>query len=400
MQAIIEMTTRPKNALIMQSGGCTNVLNSSLFGIVSEAADAGAFGRVHGASHGLEGLLEGKTVDLTDVPQATWRRIARSPGAALGSTRRKLTPDDVPIVLGRLAALSIGYWFIIGGNDSAETGHTLSVEATKAGYDLTVVNVPKTIDNDLVMTDHCPGYGSAARFVALAAMGAGADAEAMGAASPITIQEVMGRDTGWLAAAAALGRREERDAPHVICLPETPVDEDRFVAQIEAAYTRFGFAVAVVSENARSANGVLGGQCEPWFVDDFGHPYYDGPAHYLSGLVSKRLSVRTRYEKPGTIQRSFVAAASRRDLTEAEMAGRAAVRAAMNGHTDVIVTLERAPGSAYECITGLAPLDAVGGKVRTMPSEFLDAAAGELKPAFLRYLRPLVGRLPRFARLG
>ncbi len=393
------MTFHPKNVLIMQSGGCTNVLNSSLFGIAAEAAGSRAFDRIYGASHGLDGLLDNRTVDLTDVPETTWKRVARSPGAALGSTRHKLTPEDVPIILDKLAALDIGHWFIVGGNDSAETGHMLTVEAAKAGYDLVEVNVPKTIDNDLVLTDHCPGYGSAARFVALAAMGAGNDAEAMGVASPITIQEVMGRDTGWLAAASALGRREERDAPHVICLPETPIYEDRFVSRVEDAYTRFGFAVAVVSENARSADGVLGGQSEPWFVDDFGHAYYDGPARYLASLVAKRLGVRVRYEKPGTIQRSFVAAASPRDVREAEMAGRAAVRAALDGHNDVIVTLERIAGTRYECTTGLAPLEAVGGKVRTMPAEFLDASSGEIQPAFLRYLRPLVGRLPRFARL-
>ena len=169
----------------------------------------------------------------------------------LGSTRRKLAPGDVPVILDLLARHKIGYWFLIGGNDSALTGHALSDEAARAGYDLAVVNIPKTVDNDLVLTDHCPGYGSAARFVALATMGSGRDAEAMGPASPITIIEVMGRDAGWLAAASGLARREERDAPHLICVPEAPVGEDWFVARIEDAYARYGFAVAVVSENAR-----------------------------------------------------------------------------------------------------------------------------------------------------
>ena len=220
--------------------------------------------------------------------------------------------------------LDIGYWFIIGGNDSAETGHTLQTLAGEKGYDLSVVNVPKTIDNDLVLTDHCPGYGSAARFIALAAMGSGRDAEAMQGASPITIMEVMGRDAGWLPAGSALARRDERDAPHIICVPEVAVTEDEFLARVEDAYSRYGFCVAVISENVRDPDGLpLGGQDEPWFVDDFGHPYYDGPARYLAGRISQTLGVRARYEKPGTIQRSFIQAASESDLREAEMAGRA-----------------------------------------------------------------------------
>jgi 6-phosphofructokinase 1 len=383
----------------MQSGGATNVLNTSLVGVVDEAARSGAFGKIYGAYRGLEGLLDGRVSDLTDVSSSIWKGVARTPGAVLGSTRRKMAPDDLPGILEMLARHGIGYWFLIGGNDSALTGHTLSVEAARAGYDLAVVNIPKTIDNDLVLTDHCPGYGSAARFVVLATMGSGRDAEAMGLASPITIIEVMGRDAGWLAASSGLARRDERDAPHLICVPETPVREDWFVARIEDAYARYGFAVAVVSENARGPDGVLGGQSEPWFVDDFGHPYYDGPARYLAGLVSRRLGVRARYEKPGTIQRSFIPTTSTSDIREAEMAGRAAVRASLDGHRDVMVTLERGDGPRYTCSTGLASLEQVGGKVRKLPQQYMDADAGFVTPEFIRYLRPLVGRLPRFARL-
>ena len=260
------------NMLVMQSGGSTPVLNRSLFGIVSEAFERSQQGLL-GAVRGVEGLLSGELVDLSRVSKARWRTIARSPGAALGSTRRTLKTDDTLRMLRVLTERRIRYCFIIGGNDSAETGRRMSVEATAAGLDLAVVNVPKTIDNDLVLTDHCPGYGSAARFVALATMGAGRDAEAMGVASPVTILEVMGRDAGWLAASAALAKRDERDAPHVICVPEESVDEDRFLGHVEEAYRRFGFAVAVVSENARGTEGVLGGQRDPWRVDEFGHPY-------------------------------------------------------------------------------------------------------------------------------
>ncbi|MXX54042.1 MAG: diphosphate--fructose-6-phosphate 1-phosphotransferase [Dehalococcoidia bacterium] len=386
------------SALVMQSGGCTHVLNRSLYGIASEFARTGS-GTLYGAPNGLEGILRDRVVNLCGVSHVHWMSVAGAPGAAIGSTRRRLRDDDVEPVFQYLDRLGIRYWFIIGGNDSAETGHTLQTRADQVGYDLSVINVPKTIDNDLVLTDHCPGYGSAARFVATAVVGSGLDAEALTGASPITILEVMGRDAGWLAAASALARREERDPPHLVHVPEMLVDEDQFVADVQDAYTRYGYAVAVVSENARTADGIIGAESDPWFVDDFGHEYYDGPARYLAALVSRSLGVRARYEKPGTIQRSLVWAASESDVREAEMAGRTAVTAAREGMRDVIVTLEREEGAAYKCRTGFAPLDRVGGKVRPMPEEYLSPSDNFVTDAFIQYLKPLAGDIPHFRRL-
>ena len=376
------------------------MLNRSLLGVVAEAQKQRAFRKILGSVHGLEGIIRGDFRDLGAISPSTWTRIARTPGAALGSTRRRLRPEEVSHALQTLSDGRIGYLFTIGGNDSAGTAHSLSQAAGQAGYSLTVMNIPKTIDNDLVLTDHSPGYGSAARFIALATIGAGQDARAMGQASPITIIEVMGRDAGWLAASAALARRGEADAPHIICLPEVPVDEDRFVAAVEEAYRRHGFAVAVVAENTRGSVGVLGGQEEPWFVDDFGHPYYDGPARYLAGLVGRSLRVRVRYEKPGTIQRSFLSAVSRVDAQEAELAGRAAVSFALSGHRDEMVTLVRGSGPKYSVTVGVAPLVKVADGVKSMPKEYLDAENYWVTDAFLDYVRPLFGSpLPRFASI-
>ena len=382
------------NILVMQSGGCTPVINRSLYGVVSQALSTDEFCSIFGAIHGVEGLLSGNIVDLGRVSRTELNRISRTPGAALGSTRQKLNVSDIEPILEQLRARNIRSLFTIGGNDSAETGHSLHLAANNAGYELAVVNVPKTIDNDLTETDHCPGYGSAARFIALATFGAGQDARSMGRAAPITIIEVMGRDTGWLPAAAALVKRNAQDAPHIICTPELPLNEDHFYQRIEEAYRNYGFAVAVIAENTRGPNGVLGEQEKPWFVDDFGHGYYDGPARYLASRVSQRLKVRARDEKPGTIQRSFVSAISSSDAKEAEMVGRAAVTAALDGHSDVIVTLVRDTGRQYKCTVGLAPLDKVAGLVRQMPAEFLDADNLFVTRQFLDYARPLVGRLP------
>ena len=393
------MTPSRKNVLVLQSGGPTPVLNRSLFGLVDEASASGAFNKSLGASHGIDGVLSDDLIDLTAQSKATWRRVARTPAAALGSTRRKMRPEDASTVLETLDAHSVRYCFIIGGNDSAETGLGISREAARAGYDLNVVCVPKTIDNDLVLTDHTPGYGSAARFVAVATAGAGRDAESMAKDAPIIIVEVMGRDTGWLAASAALGRREVRDPPHVICVPEIPVDEEHFLTAMETAYATHGFAVAVVAENARGTEGVLGGQEEPWYVDDFGHAYFDGPGRHLAGLLSRRLKVRAKYEKPGTIQRTFASTLSSTDSAEAEMAGRAAVRSALDGQGDVMVTLQREAGDRYSCATGLAPLDKVAGQVRPMPDDYLNSDFS-VTESFIEYARPLIGGpLPRFGRL-
>jgi 6-phosphofructokinase 1 len=209
----------------------------------------------------------------------------------------------------------------------------------------------------------------------------------------------MGRDAGWLAAASALGKREEQDAPHVLGLPEVPVDEDRFVGLAEDAYAKHGFAIAVVAENARGVKGVLGGKTAPGRVDEFGHPYFEGAGSYLARLLEHRLNVRVRCERPGTIQRSMVACVSRTDAVEAEMAGRAAVRYALDGHTGVMVALVREPERPYRCDAGTVPLERVAGQVKRLPADYLDPARYFVQPAFARYAQPLVGPLPRFGRL-
>ena len=383
----------------MQSGGSTAVLNRSLAGVVRTAAHSPAFGRILGAVRGTQGLVEGRFVELGGIPGSRWDAISRTPGGILGSTRRKLGDSEAEASLKQIEAMSIGYCFIIGGNDSAENGHTLVMGARRAGLPLSVVNVPKTIDNDLLATDHSPGYGSAARFIALATMGIGRDVETMGPEAPLALLEVMGRDAGWLAAASALGKREDRDAPHVVIVPEEPVVEDRFLGLVEDAYARYGTVVVVAAENARGEHGVLGSG-EPWYVDDFGHPYYEGAGRHLSELVGRRLGARVRYEKPGSIQRSLAESVSRTDALEAEMAGRAAVLYAEEGATGVMVTLERDPGDPYSCRTGTAALEEVAGGVKTLPSSMYDAESFMPTAAFSSYAEPLIGGpLPRLERL-
>ena len=390
---------RKGSLLVLQSGGPTHVINQSLAGVFHEAERSGAFKRVLGADHGPRGLIDGKFIDLSAQSKAVWRAVARTPGSALGTARRKITDEDLPAVFEALQAHNVTCLISIGGNDSAENARLFSVEAQKRDYPLTVMAVPKTVDNDLPATDHCPGFGSAARYLALATMSTARDAEAMGVDRPILVMEAMGRNAAWLAVSAGMGKREERDAPHAIVSPERVVHEDRFLALLEEAMTKFGHAVAVVAENAKGPDGPLGAGGEPDFVDEFGHAYWPSPAHYLSRLASRRLKVRANFTKPGMLARSMAPTVSRVDAREARMVGEAAVRYALQGESGKMVTLVRAPEGPYQCGVGLAPLEAVAGKERLLPEGFSEPVTEFPTRLFRDYARPLMGGpLPRFGR--
>ena len=389
-----------KNLLVMQSGGPTPVINRSLFGVFDEASKSGAFAGIFGARHGTDGVLTDQIVNLAAVRANRWMSIADSPGAALGTTRKKLDDTNLPQVTEFIERYGITHWIIIGGNDSASTALTVGKAAHDAGLDLNVMLVPKTVDNDLVGTDHSPGYGSAARFVASATQGAGRDAEAMGPAAPITVLEVAGRDSGWLAAASVLGKLDERDAPHVIVAPETPFDSARVLSIVERAYRRYGFVVAVVQENVRDANGSpISGDGTALYVDDFGHEYHEGAGRYLTTLIASHLNVRVRYDRPGSIQRSMSQLVSSVDAREAEEVGHVAVRSLLDGETQQMVSIVRIASVSYESETGLTPLVRVAGAHKTIPPEYLDSE-GFPNSAFREYALPLVGdALPVYGRI-
>ena len=389
-----------RNVLVVQSGGCAAVMNRSLAGVVQEVFKNSSFGEVYGAIHGLSGILQESFLDLRRQPSRICTGVANTPGAALGSGRRGLHPEDIPQVLKTLTRYRIGYLFSIGGNDSAETAHLIAEGTRTVGQEMTVIHVPKTIDNDLTATDHTPGYGSAARFVALATMGPGRDAEAMGDASPVTILEVMGRDAGWLAAAAALGKRYEMDAPHAICVPEVTVDEVRFLNRMEEAYRRWGFAVAVTAENA-SGPGAVGRPAEPPLRRRLRPPVFRGSRSLSDPAGRPRAGsagkVREARDHPAVFYGMCV---SRTDALEASLVGRAAVRYALDGHSDSMVILVRQPRSVYECDTGLASLEVVAGNVKCLPPEFINTSPELVTEAYLKYARPLVGGpMPRYRRL-
>ncbi|MBI3966500.1 MAG: 6-phosphofructokinase [Chloroflexi bacterium] len=394
------MTEKLRGRLVVgQSGGCTAVINSSLVGVVEEALQHPEIESVYGLVDGVHGLLEERFVDLTYESPGTLSRVRRTPSAALGSCRHKLRNDELQRALDVLRAHDVRYFCYIGGNDSADSSHRLAEAARRTDYDLRVVSVPKTIDNDLPITDHCPGYGSIARFVALATRDAGHDTESMHRVDPVKIVEVMGRNAGWVAAASALGKSDDRDAPHLVWIPERPFDADAFLTTVDATLRRIGYCVVVISETIRYADRTP--VASVGHADAFGHPRLVGASNALCGLVEEKLGVKARWDRPGTIQRMSIVAASEVDLEEAYLAGRAAVRAGIGGQSDKMVTLVRQSDEPYRCATGLVDLASIANQERLLPDGYLNAEGTAVSREFVEYARPLLGApLPNYGRLA
>lgn len=406
---------RPATLIVGQSGGATAVINSSLVGVLREAKAQG-IRRVYGMRYGIRGLLSGDLVDLSNLPLDVLPTLQQTPSAALGSCRYHLTDADIPLALTTLQEHDINYMVYIGGNDSADTSHRLAMAARERGLELHVIAVPKTIDNDLPITDHCPGYGSAARYIAVATLETTLDTRAMPDIYPVKILETMGRHAGWLPAASALARATGWETPNLIYLPECPRDVDEVLQEVQEVYQRLGQVVIVMSENLRSRDGrpfataameaVNGGRgsaaAGPDFVDSFGHAYYRdvGAASTLKQLIMQKLDLRARVDQPGTLQRMSHAHQSEVDLVEAEECGRAAVRAALAGTTDQMVILERTEGPTYRATIGMADLDQIANVEKRLPADFITDDGNFVTDAFIDYALPLVGApLPQFVEL-
>jgi 6-phosphofructokinase 1 len=260
--------------------------------------------------------------------------------------------------------------------------------------------VPKTIDNDLPITDHCPGYGSAARFIALATMNSTLNTISIPGHYPVKVIETMGRDAGWLAAASALGKRNPDDAPHIILLPEQPFSSERFLQQVEEVYRRIGYVIVVAAETIRDAQGQALGAIGQTGTDAFQHPLLSGAAQYLVDLVKKELKLRARFDKPGDLQRMASNAVSAVDRNEAYQVGYRGTQALLEGETDKMVTLIRHNDVGYHCETALTPLEKIANVQRLLPEEYLDASKTMVNQAFIDYALPLIGEaLPHHAHL-
>ncbi len=391
--------------LVAQGGGPTAVINQSLVGVVLEARRHPAVQRVYGARHGVRGIVGEDFVDLTQETSQHLERVAATPAAALGSTRDKPDRAYCQEMFKVLRAHQIEQFFNIGGNDSSDTVRIVAEEAALAGYPLRCLHIPKTIDNDLVLNDHTPGFASAARFVVQAFAGANLDNAAL---PGVYVGVVMGRHAGFLTAAGALARKFDDDGPHLVYLPERVFDLDGFLADVQAVHARLGRCVVAVSEGIHDAAGTpmlsvlaqgLGGDLER---DAHGNVQLSGSgalADLLCEQINSRLKIkRVRGDTFGYLRRSFLGCVSDVDAREAREVGEKAVQFAVWGDSDGSVAIQRSADYAVDY--ALLPLAAVAGKTRTMEDQLIAAAGNDITDAFRAYLRPLLGSgMPEAFRL-
>jgi 6-phosphofructokinase 1 len=389
------------NLLVGQSGGPTPVINASLAGVISEAQRHSNVKTIYGMENGIEGLLQGKLKKIPEMSEKNIQLLASTPASALGSCRYKVQDDDYPKLLQIFKENNIRYFFYIGGNDSMDTCNKIAKLAEAEGYEMYVMGVPKTIDNDLPLTDHCPGFGSAARFTAVSTLGTGRDLEAMKTFDDVTIVEIMGRHAGWLAASSALLKRDVKDAPHLIYLPERTFKMDKFIEDVKTVHKELGYVFVAIGEGIRDESGEFIG-AKNAVKDAFGHiaiALSEGPAAYLARTVNKELGLQARYNRSGTIQRAYSESVSDADRNEAFMVGQKAVELAVKGETGKMVTLVRGEGTEYKCTTGTASLEKVANVEKVVPDEFINAEGNFVTEAFKEYALPLLGsNLPEYYR--
>lgn len=381
------------NLIVGQSGGPTTVINCSLAGVIEAAQRSGSIDGIIGMRRGVEGLLEDDVVPLQVLEPDKLCRLRNTPGSALGACRRKISDEEAVGLVATLREMDVSYLCYIGGNDSADTTHKLAVAARDSGHTLFAMAVPKTIDNDLPETDHCPGFGSIARYVATAAIETCLDTRSLPSNYPVKIVEVMGRDAGWVAASSGLGRTSFETGPHLIYVPELPFDRDTFLESVTQIHNQIGYVVVVAAETIRDSHGNPVA-ADVASVDDFGHPIVRGAGEALVRMVEAELGLPARCDRPGTLQRSSGALGSSVDESEAYDVGTEAVRLCLDGMTDRMVTIERLPDQPYEIRLGTAGLEHIVDRRKLLPRRYLNSAGTFITDDFRTYAMPLLGPDP------
>jgi 6-phosphofructokinase 1 len=390
------------NAVVGQSGGPTAVINASLVGVIEEANKHPEIKNLYGSLHAVAGMANDQFIDLKKLSAETLEQIAASPCSALGSSRDKPDEKYCQKILDVFKKRNIRYFFYIGGNDSANTAHIVNKMAAATGYELRAFHVPKTIDNDLLVTDHCPGFGSAARFEACALMGDDMDNRAL---PGIKIDVIMGRHAGFLAAATALGKQRDDDGPHLIYFPEKPISMDKFLSDIDGVYKKLSRCVVTVSEGICDTDGVVWAEklAKGIETDAHGNVQLSGSgalADFLAQQVKDKLKIkRVRADTFGYLQRSFAGLRSEVDLREARWCGRHAVQYAMQEISGSVAIKRLGNGKNYKVELFRTELSNVAEKTKSMPNEFINAAGNGVTDAFIEYAMPLAGDLPKTEHL-
>jgi ATP-dependent phosphofructokinase / diphosphate-dependent phosphofructokinase len=391
------------NAVVAQSGGPTGVINASLVGVIEEAKKVREIQNIYGAVHAVSGIVKDDFIDLKKLSKKELETVAVSPSSALGSSRDKPDAEYCARIIEVLKKRDIRYFFYIGGNDSANTAHIINTMANQAKYDIRAFHVPKTVDNDLLVTDHCPGYGTAAKFVACAVLGDDLDNRAL---PGIKIDVIMGRHAGFLTAAAALGKKRDDDGPHLIYLPERPVSMDKFLSDVDKVYKKLGRCVIAVSEGICDQDHVTWAKklAEKAEVDSHGNIQLSGTgalADFLAGHVKDKLKIkRVRADTFGYLQRSFAGMQSTVDAREARLCGRYAVQYAAQYNSGSVAIKRTGNGADYAIELFRTELSSVAEKTKSLPDEYINSDCNGVTQAFIEYALPLTGELPKTDYLG
>lgn len=391
------------NAVVGQSGGPTGVINASLVGVVEAAERHPGIEKVYGAVHAVAGMVKGDFIDLGMVGSDVLETVAASPSSALGSSRDKPDEEYCRKILEVFKEKNIRYVYYIGGNDSANTAHILNTVADQCDHDIRAFHVPKTVDNDLLVTDHCPGFGTAAKFVACALMGDDLDNRAL---PGVKIDVIMGRHAGFLTAASVLGRQRDDDGPHLVYVPERPVSMDKLLADIEGVYKKYGRCVIAVSE------GICADGHQTWAEklaenaerDAHGNVQLSGTgalADFLASQIKTNLKIkRVRADTFGYLQRSFAGLQSSVDVAEARACGRQAVEFSKEHDNGSVAIQRTGDGDNYAVELVKTELKNVAEKTKSLPDEYINADGNGVTEAFVKYAMPLVGGLPKTEYLG
>ncbi len=389
------------NALIGQSGGPTAVINASLSALIRECRAAQEIGRTLGMRFGIEGFLNEQIVDLDREQESVVTGLKHLPSSALGSCRYKLSDKDLPKVRALLEKYGIRWLFLIGGNDTMDTIHRIEAFCRGNGYELRGIGVPKTVDNDLYGTDHSPGYGSAGRYTALSVQQAGCLARDMQKVDRYVIYQTVGREAGWLAASAALAKKEEDDAPHLIYVPERPINRERFLSDTEKAVKTYGWVSIVCGEGIVWEDGspVSGADSQDKFSNvEFGAMGGRSAAMNLHQLLKEETGYRGEFQVTESLSMCAADRVSETDREEAFRCGEEAVRLACAGESGKMVSIKRVSSDPYEVDYGSSPLSETAVRAKPLEDGFISKKGNFVSPSFYLYARPLIGALPEYTR--
>jgi len=390
------------NALIGQSGGPTSVINSSLAGVIVAARSSDVIGDIYGMNYGIEGFMKEWIYDLGNQPEDVIEGLRRTPSSALGSSRHKVREEDLPVILSIFKKHNIRYFFLIGGNDTMDTINRVETYCRQSGYDLTGVGIPKTVDNDLYGTDHTPGFASAAWSNILNVMQSGFLARDMKKVDQFVVYQTIGRDAGWLAAATAMAKRDEDDAPHLIYTPEHIFSREKFIEDVDACIRKYGWVSVVCGEGIKYEDGtpVSASMAKDKFSNtEFGAMGGASVALNLHRMITERFGLRGEFQITESLIMSDFVRAVPLDLEEAYECGVAAVKMAERGESGYMVTIDRDPGKVYKTTFGKALLKDVAVAAKPMPAGYFNNEGNFVSQAFIDYIKPLTGDLPEFVRL-